>query len=133
MNTSKVAEVLSEADVAFAYLFGSRATERHHASSDADIAIKVERPLGLLEEAALADRLARALDVPSVDLVDLDRAPLRLKGRILQEGRLLFSKDDRARVDFEVRMRSEYFDFLPTLELHRDRFLQRVAAGGLDA
>jgi predicted nucleotidyltransferase len=132
MKTSGVAEVLTEADVAFAYLFGSRATERHHAGSDADIAIKVGHPLGLLEEAALADRLAMVLQVPAVDLVDLDRASLRLKGRILQEGRILFSKDERARVAFEVRTRSEYFDFLPTLDLHRSRFLRRVAAGGLN-
>ena len=49
----------------------------------------------------------------AVDLVDLDRAPLRLKGRIVQEGQLLSSADKPARVAFEVRTRSEYFDFRP--------------------
>jgi len=130
MNLSSVDAVLTRAGVAFAYLFGSRATGRHCAGSDADVGIKVERPLRLLEEVAQA--LASALDVPAVDLVDLDRAPLRLKGRIVQEGQLLFSADEPARVAFEVRTRSEYFDFRPTLDTHRRRFLQRVAAGGLD-
>ena len=130
MNLSSVDAVLTRAGVAFAYLFGSRATGRHCTGSDADVGIKVERPLRLLEEVAQA--LASALDVPAVDLVDLDRAPLRLKGRIVQEGQLLFSADEPARVAFEVRTRSEYFDFRPTLDTHRRRFLQRVAAGGLD-
>jgi predicted nucleotidyltransferase len=128
MNLSSMDAVLTRAGVAFAYLFGSRATGRHCAGSDADVGIKVERPLRLLEEVALAS----ALGVPAVDLVDLDRAPLRLKGRIVQEGKLLFRADEPARVAFEVRTRSEYFDFRPTLDTHRRLFLQRVAAGGLD-
>jgi predicted nucleotidyltransferase len=36
------------------------------------------------------------------------------------------------RVASEVRTRSEYFDFLPTQRAHRDHFLRRVAARGLD-
>lgn len=80
----------------------------------------------------MADRLAQALEVPAVDLVDLRRAPLVVRGRVLQEGRLLYSADEPARVAFEVRTRSEYFDFLPTQRALRDHFLRRVAAGGLD-
>jgi len=53
-------------------------------------------------------------------------------GRVLEEGRLLYSADEPGRVAFEVRTRSEYFDFLPTQRAHRDQFLRRVAAGGLD-
>ena len=132
MNLSSVNAALTGAGVTFAYLFGSRATGRHGTGSDADVGIKVKRPLRLLEEVALAQALASALDVPAVDLVDLDRAPVRLKGRIVQEGQLLFGVDEPARVAFEVRTRSEYFDFRPTLDAHRRRFFQRVAAGGLD-
>ena len=66
MNPSSVDAVLTRAGVAFAYLFGSRATGRHCTGSDADVGIKVERPLRLLEEVAQA--LASALDVPAVDL-----------------------------------------------------------------
>jgi hypothetical protein len=51
---------------------------------------------------------------------------------VLQEGRLLYSADEPGRVAFEVRTRSEYFDFLPTQRAHRDRFLRRVAAEGLN-
>ncbi|MGH3686523.1 MAG: hypothetical protein ACRDRU_10600 [Pseudonocardiaceae bacterium] len=77
----------------------------------------------------MADRLAQALRVPAVDL---RRAPLRVRGRVLEEGQLLYSSDEPGRVAFEVRTRSEYFDFLPTQRAHRDEFLRRVAAKGLD-
>ncbi len=103
MSTPAVDRVLAEAGVQFAYLFGSRATGRHRPASDADIAIMPGQPLDLLVEAALADRLAQAMEVPAVDLVDLLRAPLVLRGRVLQEGRLLYSADEPGRVAFEVR------------------------------
>jgi len=127
-----VDQALATAGVRFAYLFGSQAAGRHRPTSDADIAIMPGQPLDLLAEAGLADQLAQALQVPAVDLVDLRRAPLQLRGRVLAEGRLLYSADEPGRVEFEVRTRSEYFDFLPTQRAHRDHFLCRVAAEGLD-
>jgi hypothetical protein len=105
---------------------------RHRLTSDADVASMPGGPLDLLAESGLADLLAQALRVPTVDLVDLRRAPLRLRGRVLAEGRLLYSADEPGRVAFEVRTRSEYFDFLPTQRAHRDEFLRRVAAEGLN-
>ncbi len=132
MSASDVDRVLATAGVRFAYLFGSRATGRHRPSSDADIAIMPGCPLDLLAEAGLADRLAQALQVPAVDLVDLRRVPLRVRGRVIQEGKLLYSADEAGRVAFEVRTRGEYFDFLPTQRAHRDGFLRRVAAKGLN-
>ena len=132
MSTSAVDRVLAEAGVQFAYLFGSRATGRHRPDSDADIVIMPGQPLDLLAEASLADRLAQALQVPAVDLLDLRRAPLVVRGRVLQEGRLLYSADEPGRVAFEVRTHSEYFDFLPTQRALRDQFLRRVATRGLD-
>ena len=132
MSSSAVDRVLATAGIRFAYLFGSRATGQHRPNRDADIAIMPGTPLDLLAEAAGADQLAQALQVPAVDLVDLRRAPLRVRGRVLEEGRLLYSSDEPGRVAFEVRTRSEYFDFLPTQRAHRDEFLRRVATKGLN-
>ena len=132
MSASAVDRVFATAGIRFAYLFGSRATGRHRPDSDADIAIMPDAPLDLLADAAVADQLAQALQVPAVDLVDLRRAPLRLRGRVLEEGQLLYSSGEPGRVAFEVRTRSEYFDFLPTHRAHRDEFLRRVATKGLN-
>lgn len=126
-----VADLLAGAGVRFAYLFGSRAVGGERESSDADVAVMPGRELELRERARLADGLSRALGVSEVDLVLLDGASLELRGRAVQEGRLIFSADEPARVAFEVRTRSEYLDYLPTLREHSRRYLRQVAERGL--
>ena len=113
MPSGPVEQALAQAGVRFAYLFGSRASGESRVESDADVAIMGDRRLDLLERSRLAARLADALGVPDVDLVALDEARLDLRGRVVQEGRLIYSRDEPARVDFVVRTLSEYFDYLP--------------------
>lgn len=126
-----VETILSGAGVRFAYLFGSRATGRAQDGSDADVAVMPSRPLGLLERERLALRLARAFGAPDVDLVSLDTANLELRGRVVQDGRPIYTVDEPARVAFEVRTRSEYFDFVPALRALERSYLARVAERGL--
>lgn len=123
--------ILGGAGIRFAYLFGSRATGHARDGSDADIAVMPSRPLGLLERERLTLGLARAFEVPDVDLVSLDTANLELRGRVVQDGRPIYTVDEPARVAFEVRTRSEYFDFLPTLKALERSYLARVAERGL--
>lgn len=120
-------DVLAAAGIDFAYLFGSQATGEQRQDSDADVAVMPRGEFGLLEREQLADRLASALGVADVDLVVLDRAGLELRGAVVQEGRLLFSADEAGRVAFEVRTRSEYLDYLPTLREQTRRYLHQVA------
>lgn len=89
------------------------------------------RELGFLEEGGLANRLSAALGGAEVDLVVLDRAPLELRGRVVQEVRPMHVGDDPARVAFEVRTRSRYWEYLPTLRAHTRRYLRQVAEQGL--
>jgi predicted nucleotidyltransferase len=124
-------QLLTGAGVIVAYLFGSRAAGTHSPNSDADVGILADREIGLLEQERLADRLAGALGVEHVDVVLLNRAPLELRGHVVQDGRPLFVADESRRVDFEVRTRSEYLDFLPTLNEHTRSYLKRVAEKGL--
>jgi predicted nucleotidyltransferase len=131
VDEAAVAEVLADAGVRVAYLFGSRASNRHRATSDADIAVLGAARLDLLERERLADRLRNILAVPDVDLVILEEAPLELRGRVVQEGRTIYAADPAERVNFEVRSRSEYFDFLPVLREHTSRYLRQVARQGL--
>ncbi len=123
--------MFERAGVIVAYLYGSRAKGTNRATSDADVAVLLDGPMELLDQEALADALANALDVPDVDIIVLDRASLELRGRVVQEGRLMYSRDDARRVAFEVRTRSEYLDFLPVLEAHTRRYLHQVAREGL--
>lgn len=131
METKEVQDTLRRARVVAAYLFGSRVTGRPRPDSDLDVAVLAGREVGLLEREVLADRLARALGVPDVDLLVLEEAPLELQGRVVQEGELVFSADEPKRVAFEVLTRSRYFDYLPTLRAHTRRYLRQVAERGV--
>lgn len=122
---------MAQAGIRFAYLFGSRATGTATERSDADVAIMPSAALSLRARARLATQLAEALGAPDVDLLSLDGAWLELRGRVVQEGRLIYSSDEPARVAFEVRTRSLYFDYLPTLRELQDAYLTHVARHGL--
>lgn len=119
--------ILAGAGVDVAYLFGSRVDGSARADSDADVAVLTSRRLGLLDREVLADRLARVLDVPRVDLVVLEEASLELRGHVVQKARLLYSRDEPRRVAFETRTRSEWFDYRPVLEAHSRRWLRQLA------
>ncbi len=127
MDDERLAAACREFGVVFAYLFGSRARGDHRHSSDTDVAVLLDRSLGLLERERLAGRLADALGVADVDLLVLNDAALELRGRVVQEGRPVFVADESRRVGFEVRTRSEYFDFLPTLQALTEAYLRRAA------
>lgn len=130
-DQDRIGQIFCQAGVVVAYLFGSRAAGTHADASDADVAVLLNGSLGLLDQEALADSLARVLGVPGVDLIVLDTASLELQGRVVQEGRVLFSADEPRRVAFEVATRSRYFDFLPVLRAHTDRYIRKVAREGL--
>lgn len=127
MGGERVRQILEEGGIDVAYLFGSRANRRARRDSDADVAVLAAGHLGLLERGLLADRLAWAFDAPDVDLVVLDEASLELRGHVVQEGKLLYSRDEPRRVAFETRTRSEWFDYRPTLQAHTRRWLRQLA------
>jgi predicted nucleotidyltransferase len=127
-------ERLGEAGVAAVYLIGSRATETHTPASDADVAVLMAhggRRLTLTERSGLANAFADALGAPDADLVVLDEAPLELRGRVVQEGRLLYRGDEPRRVRFEVDTLSRWLDVEPTVREQDRAYLARVAREGL--
>jgi uncharacterized protein len=108
------ATAFGDTPVVFAYLFGFQVTGRMHRRSDVDVAVF------LREEAAgdfwlvigeLTRRLEDASDVRGIEMLDLSEAPLRLRGRVLQEGELLFSRDEPLRVEWSSRTFREFVDF----------------------
>ena len=52
------------------------------------------------------------------DLRPLNLAPLPFRFDVVTKGRVLYSRDEELRVDFEARTRSLYFDFLPHLRFY---------------
>lgn len=88
-------------------------------------------PLSLQRRTRLASAFSAAFGVAEVDIVDLRAASLALRGRVAQEGQVLYSTDEAARVRFEAQTRTRYLDFLPMLRMHDRAFVASVARRGL--
>ena len=109
------------AGLAAVYLYGSVARGTAAPHSDVDIGLLLTRTApSTLDaqpydvEADLERLLGRAVQV-----VELNRAPIDLRARVLREGRLLVDVDRSARIRFEVQTRNEAFDLEPFLSRYR--------------
>ena len=72
------------------YLFGSRATGQHRATSDFDVAVLA--PERISEELSLAREMLEQSNIPlKVDLIELSTASRELVGQAEQERVLLWS------------------------------------------
>lgn len=116
-----------------AYLYGSQVRGQVHAGSDIDVAVlQADDGKGAtLKLLKLGQRLEAVAGLKNIDVRLLNAAPLAARGRILTEGRLLYSADESTRVDFEVKTRSLYFDFLPHLNFLQKAFIEHAAREGL--
>lgn len=131
MDVRRLDDVFRAHGVAVAYLFGSRADGTARPASDHDVAalfVSSDPPLDATVRlgADLAAELGTAVDV-----VDLDRATLELRGHVAEQGRRLFSGDEVRRVGFEVDARVRWIEFRPVVRETGRAFLRRVATVGL--
>jgi len=110
--------LLSSRPVVLAYLYGSWARGAVTPLSDVDIALVTSQPLSPLArldmELDIETELA-ALDIPQADVRVINQAPPAVCGRVVMEGRLLYCRDEKARIEFEARARAHYFDLQPVL------------------
>ena len=133
--TPEIRQVLRDAGVVVAWVFGSRATGRATPSSDIDVAVCAEdgRAMGLLELSRLERALDTLLEGPA-DVTDFGTAPLELRARIVTEGRVLCSDDEPLRVRLTVDTQSRWEDLRPALREMDRAYLAAVAdrppAGG---
>jgi uncharacterized protein len=102
----------SDEDILFAYLFGSLARKRPGPLSDVDLAVY------LVDKVPFADKkleilgnLMRVLNTEEIDLVVLNRAPLALKMKILENKKIVVDKAPLLRHRYESLTMRQYFDF----------------------
>ena len=120
-NITRVLE--KDYEVLFAYLFGSYAKGIQDEKSDIDIAIYLKDE-NILEKdplypSRLAIKLEKALvEKKKVDVRVLNGSNLRFKSQVLRYGKLLHSKDEKKRIEFETSSLAQYYDFKPHLEMY---------------
>ena len=129
--------ILHGRPVMLAYLFGSVADGTTLPSSDVDIALVLEPGSNLPPydrtkmEFDIAAEVEKRCKVREADVRSIDSAPLTVKGTVLTEGILLFSRDEEFRVGYEVYTRKMYFDFLPVAKMMREEFFRKLKEEGL--
>ena len=131
--------IREEGDVVFVYLFGSAAKGRLRSASDLDLAVFFDAERKGTSRGATAER---ALDLEGhletrlgrpVQVVALDHAPPELVQNALGHGRLLFSRDEEARVRFYVEAGRRLYDRAHArsiFERYRERRIEEGTFGG---
>lgn len=98
-------------EIAAVYLFGSFGTEFEHLQSDIDLGVVFTRPVSLSEELELDGALSLYIGHDRIDLVNLNRAPIALQFRALQEGILIYEGDYVKHSDFIECVIKTYPDY----------------------
>jgi predicted nucleotidyltransferase len=116
------------------YVFGSFASGTSGPLSDLDVALLVdtEAVAERLEEQPLGPKvhyiaeLQAALGRSDVDVVLLHRATPLLAHRVIDRGRLVFCRNERARARFHARALMRYLDTRPLRQLERSYLRRRL-------
>jgi len=114
LNTLK-AVVKNVPELELMYLFGSFAKGLENELSDIDIAFYLSCNNKNTEslEAILYDKVSSHLKTDEITFVSLNDAPLPIIRRIVDEGVILYKRDEKSRLDFIERFYKLYLDFLP--------------------
>ncbi|MCJ7682178.1 MAG: nucleotidyltransferase domain-containing protein [Candidatus Aminicenantes bacterium] len=121
---SQIAAYADQNHIQLIYAFGSRAreiqsrtdgieTEQVNRSSDLDIGVKAKIPMDLDSKVRMAIFFEDLFDLPKVDVVDLQEAPVFLALEIV-EGELLYACDDYLEAEYQLyvmRRAAELFPF----------------------
>jgi len=115
-----------ETPVVFGYVFGSF---WEGVFKDIDVAIFIDegkKPSFLRYELQMESLLNKAVGRFRFDVRILNGAPLSFRYEVIKNGKLITTKDEESRVDFETSTWSNYFDFAP----FRDSYLREVLGIG---
>ena len=108
----KASEIFNRRDdVVFAYLFGSHAKDTATPQSDIDIAVYLDNEEAAAKKLDIAQALSMAMQEDALDLIILNRAPLTLAIRVLENNIVLIDREPLTRHRFESLTMRKYFDF----------------------
>jgi hypothetical protein len=124
----------SRPEIVAAYLFGSVAAGRAHKFSDVDVALLLAE--GLDSTRAWDIRLEAMGEAEDAfgrraDVAMLHEIGSLLKFQVIHRGKLIFERDRKARIKFEVEARMEYFDYRPLLDVQDQELIRRIKTEGL--
>lgn len=120
----------SSEEVLAVYLYGSRIKGKSQKQSDLDIALLLG---GVEQISEVSDKeikyalgIEKILKNVEVDIKILNTAPIFFQYKVIGEGNLIFCRNHRARIRYEVMVADEYFDFKPLLDYYDRCMYQNV-------
>jgi predicted nucleotidyltransferase len=116
-----------------AYLFGSCALKRFSPVSDVDVAVLLSthvdsKNYGFLKLNLITD-LIELLSFNNVDVVILNIAPPLLLHEVIKKGILLFSKNEKERLEFTVKSTMRYLDTIHLRKVQDIILHERIRSG----
>ena len=134
--TQKLTAFFSQRDVVlFAYIFGSLAKGTGGPSSDLDVAVYLKEDLSADQRfdsrLKLMGEISSILHADNIDLIVLNDSPLALRYSVIYQGIILDEKDASARIHFEAKSMSLFFDRQYYDQRHIQLNLENIAKGGL--
>jgi len=114
----------THSEIEVAYIFGSVAQGKSSPLSDIDIAILVdnqkvdENAYRYGYKAEILSDLIKLLKTNAIDLVILNEANTLLKHRVLYSGKILHSKNEKKRIEFQTTTISKYNDYKQLMRCH---------------
>ena len=107
-----------------------------HPLSDVDIALvivenSVPKDQRLHFELNAEIEISDKCSLPNADVRTINDAPIMVRGEVVTNGILLYTGNDEARVEFETRTMSEYFDYYPIYEFFRRAYFADIRKRGL--
>ncbi len=126
-----LANYFAHQPVRIVYLFGSQASGKVHPRSDYDFGILFDRDLDsskrFEKRLEMMSDLSKILGCDRVEIVDLEAAPSYLAYSVIAPREIVLVKDEKARISFEHRVFSLYFDRLYYLKRHTQESLRHFA------
>ena len=127
---NQLRDVFDENDVQLAYLFGSYAKGTESPLSDIDIAVFLRNPVSHSEAfdkaVLLTHKLIGVLHKNKVDVIILNTATPPIKFNAIKDRQIIYNRDEKQRVDFEVRTMNEYFDTLYLREEYKNSLFKNI-------
>jgi len=119
-NLENIKKIFLRQNILFAYLFGSQVNGNIGQLSDIDIAVYFADEISASErfnrKLRIAAELSDIFNRDNIDIVVLNDAYPLLEHRIIRDGEMIFSIDEKKRIDYEVKAVMRYLDFKPYIE-----------------
>lgn len=104
-------------EIVAAYLYGSFLKTEFFEDVDIGLLVEDDFKPSALYEARIAGEFERRLKL-NFDVRILNEMPVRFLFSVLKNSKLIYSRDERKRIEFESRVMREYIDMKPHHELY---------------